>query len=84
MIPLVSGELAEVAMSREGLFGDLPESARAVEPGSAGEVRLREPERDQIALRVVDIDSLIGQEHPARVIWAYVEKLDLSELERAA
>ncbi len=68
-------------MSREGLFGDLPEAERPSEPKSAGEARLREPERAQIALRVVDIDSLIGQEHPARVIWAYVEQLDLSELE---
>jgi transposase len=44
---------------------------------------LREPERDQIELRAVDLDSLIGAEHPARVIWAYVEKLDLSALEEA-
>ena len=29
----------------------------------------------------MDIDSLIGEDHPARVIWAYVEELDLSELE---
>src|ERR1700752_3211973 len=42
---------------------------------------MREPERDQIELRAVDIDSLIGQDHPARVIWAFVEGLDLSELE---
>ncbi|HKW41145.1 MAG TPA: IS1182 family transposase [Gemmatimonadales bacterium] len=70
-------------MSREGLFEALPETARASEPKPAGEVRLREPERDQIALRVVDIDSLLGLEHAARVIWAYVEQLDLSELEVA-
>lgn len=82
MIPLVSGELAEVIiMSREGLFEDLPEAESPREPKWAGEVRLREPERDQIALRVMDIDSLIGQEHPARVIWAYVGRLDLRELE---
>ncbi len=48
-----------------------------------GKVRLREPVRDQIELRAVDIESLIGAEHPARVIWAYVEKLDLSALEEA-
>src|SRR6202000_1510941 len=29
----------------------------------------------------VDIDSLIGHDHPVRVIWAYVDGLDLSELE---
>jgi transposase len=42
---------------------------------------MREPVRDQIELRSVDIDSLIGQDHSVRVIWAYVEGLDLSELE---
>jgi len=70
-------------MAREGLFEDLPEAGGAGEPKSAGAVRLREPERDQIALRVVDVDSLIGLEHAARVIWAYVEKVDLRELEAA-
>jgi transposase len=43
---------------------------------------MREPRRrDQIELRAVDIESLIGQDHPVRVIWTYVEGLDLSELE---
>jgi transposase len=37
--------------------------------------------RDQVELRAVDIESLIGQDHPARVMWAYVEGLELSELE---
>lgn len=83
VIRWVSEVLAEVTMSREGLFDDLPESMGASTAKAAGEARLREPERDQIALRVVDIDSLIGLEHPARVIWAYVEKLDLRELEAA-
>jgi transposase len=42
---------------------------------------MREPMRDQVELRAVDIDSLIGQDHLARVVWAYVLALDLSELE---
>jgi transposase len=32
-------------------------------------------------LRAVDLDNLIGSDHPARVLWAYVEALDLSVLE---
>jgi transposase len=44
---------------------------------------LREPQRDQIELRSMDIDSLIGTDHSARTIWAYVEGLDLRELEDA-
>jgi transposase len=44
---------------------------------------MREPVRDQIELRAVDVDSLIGADHPARLFWDYVKKLDLSELESA-
>ena len=69
-------------MAGDELFEGLPEQSK--EQGDAvplGAPRLREPKRDQIELRAVDIESLIGQEHPARVIWSYVEGLDLSELE---
>jgi transposase len=69
-------------MGSEELFGALPEHAKPqVDAARLGAPRLREPQRDQIELRAVDIESLIGQDHPARVIWAYVEGLDLSELE---
>jgi transposase len=67
-------------MSRETLFGDLPASEPAARdwPGSP---RLREPARDQVELRAVDLESLLPDEHPARVIWAYVRRLDLSTIE---
>jgi transposase len=69
-------------MSDEELFGDLPVQAvsRTLEPGRP---RLREPARDQIELRAVDLDRLIGAEHPARVIWDYVRGLDLRALEQS-
>lgn len=69
-------------MASDGLFGELP--AQAQPPADAAPVgapRLREPQRDQIELRAVDIESLIGEGHTARVVWSYVEGLDLSELE---
>jgi transposase len=69
-------------MSRETLFGELPASDR-VERDWAGDPRLREPVRDQVELRVMDLEALLPAEHPARVIWAYVVKLDLSALEQA-
>ncbi len=70
-------------MADQGLFEDLPESAAVEGPKSVGKARLREPVRDQIELRAVDLDSVIGADDPARIIWAYVEKLDLSALEAA-
>ncbi|CAN5145794.1 hypothetical protein BH09PSE3_BH09PSE3_28790 [soil metagenome] len=68
-------------MMGDGLFGELPEQHEPRVDAPRGALRLREPVRDQVELRAVDIDSLIGLDHRARVIWAYVDGLDLSELE---
>jgi transposase len=69
-------------MAGDELFGEMPNQMRPQGDETAdGAPRLREPKRDQIELRAVDIESLIGQDHAVRVIWSYVEGLDLSELE---
>lgn len=60
-------------------FEALPEQPAPERP--LGKARLLEPMRDQMELRSTDIDSLIGADHAARLIWAYVEQLDLGELE---
>jgi transposase len=69
-------------MSDDELFPDLPrqrnEGARVT-----GRVRLREPVRNQVELRAVDLEGLLPGDHPARVIWAYVQRLDLTALEEA-
>jgi transposase len=67
-------------MSRETLFGDLPETD-PVKPEWAGKPRLREPVRDQVELRAVDLEALIPSDHPVRVIWSYVQQIDLRDLE---
>jgi transposase len=69
-------------MPDKELFEDLPEQATP-QTFDAGRPRLREPVRDQIELRAVDLDGLIGTDHPARVIWDYVQRLDLSRLGQA-
>jgi len=69
-------------MAADDLFGELPEQSKLqADTAPSGAPRLREPQRAQIELRAVDIESLIGEDHPVRVIWSYVEGLDLSELE---
>jgi transposase len=69
-------------MAQDGLFAALPEQTKPeAHTSSLAAPRLYEPQRDQIELRAVDLDSLIGQDHPARLIWAYVEPVDVSELE---
>lgn len=66
------------------LFDDLPESPK---PSSAcagpGRPRLREPRRDEVLLRPVDLDALVGESHPARLFWDYVCEAELRELEDA-
>lgn len=62
------------------LFEDLPER-EPVKERPLGRARLRVPVRDEISLQVVDLDSLIDEEHPVRVIWAYAAKVDMSSFE---
>src|SRR6266852_2306368 len=68
-------------MAAESLFGELPEQAGPKPKAGVGAPRLWEPERETIELRAMSLDSLIGADHPARLIWAYVLRLDLRELE---
>jgi transposase len=64
------------------LFGSLPESVAVNESvaGAEGAPRVLMAERNQIELRAVDLDATIAIDHPARNVWAFVERLDLSAL----
>jgi len=70
-------------MANDELFNDLPVQSVSQALAAAGRPRLRQPVRDQIELRAVDLDGLIGPDHPARLIWDYVQGLDLQSLEQA-
>ena len=45
-----------------------------------GKVRLRVPDRSQVAMKVESPDDLIPAEHRARTVWRVVESMDLSLL----
>lgn len=49
-------------------------------PAGPGKPRLNRPNRSQIEWRPVALDSLLAEEHEARLIWAWVEGLDLTVL----
>ena len=65
----------------DDLFGGLPKS-EAVAAKPFGAPRLREPVRDQVGLRVVDLDALIGPNHAARIIWASANSPDRKDRRR--
>jgi len=40
--------------------------------------RVESPDRRQLLMAPLDLEQIIPEEHPARAVWAYVERLDLS------
>ena len=70
-------------MAEKVLFEGLPEMTAPTAELGAGRPRMREPERRQVEWRSMALDSLLSADHPARVIWRYVEQLDLSVVEQA-
>lgn len=77
---------------RASLFEDLPEvqeqAAQAARQGRAqarrqGPPRLLQPNRQQVELRASDLESLLDEDHRARLVWGYVERQDLSRLLQA-
>ncbi len=64
------------------LFDLPPTDATPDQPEGRGRPRLQRPQRDQIELRPSDLESLLPPDHRARLVWAFVEGLDLSALYR--
>lgn len=48
------------------------------EPPDPGVPRVQPVNRTQLQFRVVDVEALIPEDHPARAVWEFVGKLDLS------
>ena len=64
------------------LFPSLPESTSVTPqtPSQDYTPRVLMPQRNQIALRPIDLEATVGPEHPVRSVWAFVEGVDLSAL----
>jgi transposase len=45
-----------------------------------GQARTQRPERTQVEMQFLSLDQWLDADHRARVVWQYVESLDLSEL----
>ena len=75
--------------AKAGLFEDLAEpsqlqvrqaQAKAASKRGQGSPRLLQPNRTQVELRASDLESLLPQDHRARLVWGYVVHQDLSKL----
>ena len=75
--------------AKTGLFEDLSQpsqaqmqqaQAKAANQRGQGSPRLLEPNRLQIELRASDLESLLPQDHRARLVWGDVVHQDLSKL----
>src|SRR3989338_8802370 len=56
-----------------------PEAPRE-QPAVKPEPRLQRPNRAQVELRPVDLEGLLPADHRARIVWDFVEGLDLEPL----
>jgi transposase len=67
---------------QSSFFPSLPESSSVGSPAPtpAAAPRVLMAQRNQIALRPVDLEATVGPEHAVRNVWAFVERLDLSAL----
>jgi transposase len=78
-----STDVPDTAVS-PNLFGDTMDS-RSPEPAPAfscdgGKPRLQRAERDQPEFRTVHLDDWVPEDHVARLVWDFVEQLDVSPL----
>jgi transposase len=65
----------------ETLF-PMPKAEEKAEPeGQQGRPRLKRANRGQVEWQVVDLDSLLPEDHKARIVWAWVQGVDVQPLE---
>lgn len=55
-----------------------PEEPAKTGPGQAGTLRLKKPVRNQAEMVVRDLESLIEEDHPVRLMWDFLSRLDLT------
>ena len=47
---------------------------------TGGEARVIRPDRSQLRWDMIDLESLLSSDHRARMVWAFVEQMDISAL----
>jgi transposase len=69
-------------VEQTSLFPEPPEAIEgsATAPTRREEARVVRPVRNQVQLMMQDLDGSLPEDHQARAIWAFVERLDLTPL----
>lgn len=62
------------------LFADQADAGGAAPASETAAPRLRRPQRDQGEMFLESLDQRVEADHPVRIVWAFVEQLDLSPL----
>jgi transposase len=72
------------APATPGLLFDVgpAEEAAPAAAATAGTPRLRRARRDQVAMRLLALDDLLPDDHRARLVWEYVQGVDVTPLYR--
>ena len=65
------------------LFEGLPDLVSPERGGGRGAARLRMAERRQVELRAISLEDLVPADHRVRLVWRFVEGLDLSGFQAA-
>ena len=67
-------------MGQTSLFPDMPgvEEGKLIGPTSPQDARVVRPVRNQIQFLMQDLDATLPEDHQARVIWDFLDRLDLS------
>ena len=68
------GAFIDLGPCEEAKPSEVPESPRI------GAKRIRHAVRNQVEFQQCSLDELLPEDHEARIVWAYVSGLDLSEL----
>jgi len=75
------GRITEDLTVEQGTFFPVSTEAHQQASGSvSGVARIQRPDREQMQMRMVDLDGLIPADHSARGIWEYVDRLPLTEV----
>jgi len=79
----IGSRAAESPSPQPVLFEVPPAPPPAAAASAPSPPRVRQANRMQVRLRPLDLEGLLPEDHRARVVWAYVEGLDLAPLYEA-